>query len=206
MTDLCYLDCMRRLIAARPQVFPQFATHNALTVASVIEEAGGVEGYEFQRLHGMGEALYETLLAEETGAACRVYAPVGSHRDLLAYLVRRLLENGADSSFVSVAADPRVPIESILQRPRSRIADAKAARHPHIPLPTDLYAPVRRNSRGIELGDRAAAPALFAANTPPGPKEPPPPPPPRGAPPRGRRGARAPPARGTAPRAIPRGA
>src|SRR5216684_7662832 len=162
MTDLCYMDCMRRLIAARPQVFPQFATHNALTVASVIEEAGGVEGYEFQRLHGMGEALYETLLAEETGAACRVYAPVGSHRDLLAYLVRRLLENGANSSFVSVAADPRVPIETILQRPQSRIADAKAARHPHIPLPADLYAPARRNSRGIELGDRAAVRTLLA--------------------------------------------
>ncbi len=172
MTDLCYMDCMRRLIAARPQVFPQFATHNALTVASVIEEAGGVEGYEFQRLHGMGEALYETLLAEETGAACRVYAPVGSHRDLLAYLVRRLLENGANSSFVSVAADPRVPIESILQRPRSRIADAKAARHPHIPLPADLYAPVRRNSRGIELGDRAAVRALLAEITAQAPKDP----------------------------------
>src|SRR6266571_4216547 len=172
MTDLCYMDCMRRLIAARPQVFPQFATHNALTVASVIEEAGGVEGYEFQRLHGMGEALYETLLAEETGAACRVYAPVGSHRDLLAYLVRRLLENGANSSFVSVAADPRVPIETILQRPQSRIADAGAARHPHIPLPADLYAPVRRNSRGIELGDRAAVRALLAEITAQAPKDP----------------------------------
>jgi RHH-type proline utilization regulon transcriptional repressor/proline dehydrogenase/delta 1-pyrroline-5-carboxylate dehydrogenase len=162
MTDLCYMDCMRRLIAARPQVFPQFATHNALTVASVIEAAGGVTGYEFQRLHGMGEALYETLLAEQPGAACRVYAPVGNHRDLLAYLVRRLLENGANSSFVSVAADPRVPIETILQRPQSRIADAKAARHPHIPLPADLYAPARRNSRGIELGDRAAVRTLLA--------------------------------------------
>src|SRR6266849_2311274 len=172
MTDLCYMDCMRRLIAARPQVFPQFATHNALTVASVIEEAGGVEGYEFQRLHGMGEALYETLLAEQPGAACRVYAPVGSHRDLLAYLVRRLLENGANSSFVSVAADPRVPIETILQRPQSRIADAKAARHPHIPLPADLYAPARRNSRGIELGDRAAVRTLLAEIAAQAPKDP----------------------------------
>src|SRR6266699_3550941 len=162
MTDLCYMDCMRRLIAARPQVFPQFATHNALTVASVIEEAGGVEGYEFQRLHGMGEALYQTLLAEAPGAACRVYAPVGSHRDLLAYLVRRLLENGANSSFVSVAADPRVAIDTILQRPRSRIANPGAARHPHIPLPGNLYAPARRNSRGLELGDRAAVRALLA--------------------------------------------
>src|SRR5207248_1534244 len=161
MTDLCYMHCLRKLIGARPQVFPQFSTHNALTVATVIEEAGGVEGYEFQRLHGMGEALYEMLLAEQPGAACRVYAPVGNHRDLLAYLVRRLLENGANSSFVSVAADPRVPVAAILRRPQAAIASARAARHPHIPLPRDLYAPMRRNSRGIELGDSAAVRALL---------------------------------------------
>src|SRR5260370_10945018 len=99
MTDLNYMACARKLLAARPRLFPQIATHNALTVASVIEAAGGVAGYEFQRLHGMGEALYEALLAEEPEAACRVYAPVGGHRDLLAYLGRRLLENGATSSF-----------------------------------------------------------------------------------------------------------
>ena len=103
----------------RAHIFPQFATHNALTVASIIEDAGGVEGYEFQRLHGMGETLYATLLAELPDTACRVYAPVGGHRDLLAYLVRRLLENGANSSFVSVAADPSVPIDDILRRPQS---------------------------------------------------------------------------------------
>src|SRR5262245_29582906 len=91
MTDLSYLHCTRKLLAARQWLFPQFATHNALTVASVIEDAGGVEGYEFQRLHGMGEVLYETLTDELPGAAVRVYAPVGGHRDLLAYLVRRLL-------------------------------------------------------------------------------------------------------------------
>ena len=91
MTDLSYMACMRQLLRARPRLYPQFATHNALTVASVIEEAGGAEGYEFQRLHGMGEVLYEALLADVPAAACRVYAPVGSHRDLLAYLVRRLL-------------------------------------------------------------------------------------------------------------------
>src|SRR5689334_19226270 len=109
MTDLNYMACVTKLLAARPHLYPQFATHNALTVASVIEQAGGVEGYEFQRLHGMGEALYEALIAD-TKVACRVYAPVGGHRDLLAYLVRRLLENGANSSFVSVAADPSVPV------------------------------------------------------------------------------------------------
>src|SRR5262249_9791391 len=110
MTDLCYVACVRKLLAARPRLFPQFATHNALTVATVIEEAGGVTGYEFQRLHGMGEALYAALAADAPDVACRVYAPVGGHRDLLAYLVRRLLENGANSSFVSVAADPGVPV------------------------------------------------------------------------------------------------
>jgi RHH-type proline utilization regulon transcriptional repressor/proline dehydrogenase/delta 1-pyrroline-5-carboxylate dehydrogenase len=162
MTDLCYTACMRRLLAARPRLYPQFATHNALTVASVIEEAGGVEGYEFQRLHGMGEVLYEALLAEAPGMACRVYAPVGSHRDLLAYLVRRLLENGANSSFVAVAADPNVPIEVVLKRPQAWIGDAAHVRHPRIPLPRDLYRPARLNSLGVEFGDRAALEALVA--------------------------------------------
>src|SRR5262249_51928739 len=163
MTDLCYAACVRRLLAARPLLYPQFATHNALTVASVVEEAGGTQGYEFQRLHGMGEALYAELLAEWPDAACRVYAPVGGHKDLLAYLVRRLLENGANSSFVSVAADPAVPIADILRRPQDAIADPSRARHPHIPLPRDLFAPERRNSLGIELGERAALDALMRA-------------------------------------------
>ena len=162
MTDLCYVFCTRKLLAARTRLYPQFATHNALTVAGVIEDAGGVDGYEFQRLHGMGEVLYETLLAELPRAAVRIYAPVGGHRDLLAYLVRRLLENGANSSFVAVAADPTVPIAAILKRPQSWIADARAARHPKIPLPRDLYGPERRNSAGVEFGDRASLERLLA--------------------------------------------
>jgi RHH-type proline utilization regulon transcriptional repressor/proline dehydrogenase/delta 1-pyrroline-5-carboxylate dehydrogenase len=162
MTDLCYAACTRQLLAARRHLYPQFATHNALTVASVIEDAGGVEGYEFQRLHGMGEVLYETLAAELPQAGLRIYAPVGGHRDLLAYLVRRLLENGANSSFVSVAADPAVPVAAILRRPQSWIGDAAHARHPKIPLPRDLYGPVRRNSAGVEFGDRASLDALVA--------------------------------------------
>ena len=161
MTDLSYVSCMRALLAARPRLYPQFATHNALTVASVIEEAGGVSGYEFQRLHGMGEALYEELVAREPEALCRIYAPVGGHRDLLAYLVRRLLENGANSSFVSAAADRNVPIADILRRPQSWIGSPEGARHPHIPLPRDLFG-ARRNSRGAEFGDRAALDALVA--------------------------------------------
>jgi RHH-type proline utilization regulon transcriptional repressor/proline dehydrogenase/delta 1-pyrroline-5-carboxylate dehydrogenase len=162
MTDLCYLACVRQLLAARPRLYPQIATHNALTVASTIEDAGGVEGYEFQRLHGMGEALYEALRTELPEAACRVYAPVGGHRDLLAYLVRRLLENGANSSFVAVAADPSVPISTLLRRPQSRIGRPEHARHPKIPLPRDLYAPERKNSVGVEFGERAALAGLLA--------------------------------------------
>ena len=156
MTDLSYIACTRQLLAARARLYPQFATHNALTVASVIEEAGGADGYEFQRLHGMGEVLYERAARRFPRAACRVYAPVGSHRDLLAYLVRRLLENGANSSFVAVAADPSVPIATLLKRPQHWIGDAAHARHPHIPLPRDLYGPERQNSAGVEFGHRAS--------------------------------------------------
>jgi RHH-type transcriptional regulator, proline utilization regulon repressor / proline dehydrogenase / delta 1-pyrroline-5-carboxylate dehydrogenase len=162
MTDLCYMTCAKRLLAARPHLLPQFGTHNALTVTSIIEDAGGVEGYEFQRLHGMGEALYDALLADEPDALCRIYAPVGGHRDLLAYLVRRLLENGANSSFVSAASDANVPIASILTRPQSRIVDPEHARNPATPLPKDLFMPLRRNSSGVEFGDRAEVEALRA--------------------------------------------
>src|SRR6185295_1269878 len=161
MTDLCYAQCARKLLAARRHLYPQIATHNALTVASVIEDAGGVQGYEFQRLHGMGETLYDLLREQHPAVAVRVYAPVGGHRDLLAYLVRRLLENGANSSFVSVAADPSVPVAAILKRPQSWIGDAQHARHAKIPLPRDLYAPARRNSMGVEFGDRAGLDALL---------------------------------------------
>src|SRR6202012_4686095 len=110
MTDLNYVACAEQLLGLRPRLFPQFATHNALTVATVLERAGDESGFEMQRLHGRGEALYDRLLEDRPNLACRTYAPVGSHRDLLAYLVRRLLENGANSSFVALAADDRVPI------------------------------------------------------------------------------------------------
>jgi RHH-type proline utilization regulon transcriptional repressor/proline dehydrogenase/delta 1-pyrroline-5-carboxylate dehydrogenase len=161
MTDLCYMACARKLLAARPRIYPQIATHNALSVASVIEEAGGVEGYEFQRLHGMGERLYLGLLAEEPQAICRVYAPVGGHRDLLAYLVRRLLENGANTSFVSLAADPAVPVEKIIARPRAALPSAAAARHPKIRPPRDIFKD-RRNSTGVEFGHAGSLEALLA--------------------------------------------
>ena len=162
MTDLNYVACAERLLAARPRLYPQFATHNALTVASILERAGSVDGFEFQRLHGMGDSLYQHLLAARPGLACRTYAPVGGHSDLLAYLVRRLLENGANSSFVSVAADPNVPVASLLTRPQAIIATAEKARHPKLPMPADLYAPRRRNSAGVELGHAASLDGLLA--------------------------------------------
>ena len=159
-TDQSYLACARRLLAARPRLYPQFASHNALTVATIIEMAGKVEGFEFQRLHGMGEALYEAVAGDAEHIPCRIYAPVGGHRDLLAYLVRRLLENGANSSFVAIAGDRSVPIERLLKRPAALLDDGMRARHSRIPLPGDLYLPARRNSKGIELGSRRDLAAL----------------------------------------------
>ena len=162
-TDLCYLACVRRLLAARRRIYPQFATHNALTVATIMELAGsGDRDYEFQRLHGMGEALYQAVSENGPRLPCRIYAPVGGHRDLLAYLVRRLLENGANSSFVSVVRDRSVPIDRLLVRPARLIGDPKRARHPKIPLPRDLYMPERRNSAGIEFGERRSLERLLA--------------------------------------------
>jgi RHH-type proline utilization regulon transcriptional repressor/proline dehydrogenase/delta 1-pyrroline-5-carboxylate dehydrogenase len=163
MTDLNYIACAQKLLRLRPRLFPQFATHNALTVATILELAGGERGFEFQRLHGMGEALYAQLSKDLPDVAHRTYAPVGSHRDLLAYLVRRLLENGANSSFVALAADDAVPAATLLRRPADIIGTAENARHPNIPLPRDLYQPQRKNSRGIEFGDRAALDELLSA-------------------------------------------
>jgi RHH-type proline utilization regulon transcriptional repressor/proline dehydrogenase/delta 1-pyrroline-5-carboxylate dehydrogenase len=165
MTDLNYIACAQKLLALRPRIFPQFATHNALTVATVLELAGDGGGFEFQRLHGMGEALYAQLGEDRPELTYRTYAPVGSHRDLLAYLVRRLLENGANSSFVAVAADDTVPVATLLRRPAELIGSADNARHPNIPLPRDLYRPQRPNSHGIEFGERAALSELLSAVT-----------------------------------------
>ena len=162
MTDLNYIACARKLLALRPRIFPQFATHNALSVATVAELASGDDGFEFQRLHGMGDALYAQLHADRPGLACRIYAPVGSHRDLLAYLVRRLLENGANSSFVALAADDSIPVATLLERPEQMIRAPDQARNSRLPLPRELYLP-RLNSCGIEFGDRVALDLLLKA-------------------------------------------
>lgn len=155
-TDLSYLHCAAKLMEKRARIFPQFATHNALTVSTIIELAGADRsGFEFQRLHGMGEALYDTLLSGNDRIACRIYAPVGGYRDLLAYLVRRLLENGANSSFVAVAGDKNIPVKALLERPTEKlgIGNGQSARHSQIPMPLGLYGD-RKNSAGFEFGHR----------------------------------------------------
>ncbi|HXO92035.1 MAG TPA: bifunctional proline dehydrogenase/L-glutamate gamma-semialdehyde dehydrogenase PutA, partial [Stellaceae bacterium] len=151
-TDVSYLACAGRMLAYGPVFYPQFATHNAHTVAAVLELAGTGRDYEFQRLHGMGEALYEQIVGpERMDRPCRVYAPVGSHEDLLPYLVRRLLENGANTSFVNRIVDDTQPIDEIIADPVARLARLPVKPHPKIPLPRDLYGPARQNSRGLDL-------------------------------------------------------
>ncbi len=150
-TDVSYMAVSRDMLAAK-NIYPAFATHNALTVATILEWAGQARDFEFQRLHGMGEGLYERLVREE-GYHCRIYAPVGGHRDLLAYLVRRLLENGANSSFVHQLADENLSDADLLADPVTKIAAVGGARHPSIPLPVNLFDE-RRNSSGIDLQDR----------------------------------------------------
>lgn len=151
-TDVSYLACAKDMLAA-PNIYPAFASHNALTVATILQWAGARRDFEFQRLHGMGDGLYERLVREE-GYHCRIYAPVGGHRDLLAYLVRRLLENGANSSFVHQLADEHLSDAELLADPVEKIAQVGGTRHPSIPLPIDLFGPERRNSAGIDLQDR----------------------------------------------------
>ncbi|MGH7093338.1 MAG: bifunctional proline dehydrogenase/L-glutamate gamma-semialdehyde dehydrogenase PutA, partial [Stellaceae bacterium] len=162
-TDVSYLACAKRLFAAGAAFYPQFATHNAHTLAAIIALAGARTDWEFQRLHGMGEALYAQIVgAEPLGRPCRVYAPVGRHEDLLAYLVRRLLENGANTSFVNRAADETLPVEAIIADPVARLATLDPKPNPRIPLPRDLFHPVRENSRGLDLSDRHALDTLAA--------------------------------------------
>ncbi|MDY0959925.1 L-glutamate gamma-semialdehyde dehydrogenase [Sphingomonas sp. CFBP8993] len=160
-TDVSYLAVAKDMLAAE-NIRPAFASHNALTVATILEWAGNSHDFEFQRLHGMGDGLYERLVREH-GRKCRIYAPVGGHRDLLAYLVRRLLENGANSSFVHQLADARLTEAEILADPVAKIAAVGGARHPSIPLPIDLFAPGHRNSSGIDLSDIATLDATVKA-------------------------------------------
>ena len=160
-TDVSYLANARKLLDARERIYPQFATHNAHTVAAVLAMAGDREGFEFQRLHGMGEALHEAI-REAEGTRCRLYAPVGAHRDLLAYLVRRLLENGANSSFVNQIVDKDLDPRTIAADPIAEVEAFDPIPNPAIRRPADLFAP-RRNSAGWNVNEPASVSALIAA-------------------------------------------
>ncbi len=161
-TDVSYLACARRVLDLGEAFYPQFATHNAHTVARLLEMAGRGRRFEFQRLHGMGEALYETLreMPEAESVPCRVYAPVGDYEVLLPYLVRRLLENGANTSFVNRIVDEAVPVAEIIKDPVDRIRELAVIPHPRIPLPADLYGGERRNARGLNFHDRTQLDSL----------------------------------------------
>lgn len=154
-TDVAYLVCVYFLLSenTRGRIFPQFATHNAHTISAILEIANDAgRPFEFQRLHGMGEALYDAALKRATkGTYCRIYAPVGAHKDLLPYLVRRLLENGANSSFVHQLVDPRVPVESLCVHPVETLRQYQSYTNAGIPLPRDIYGPSRKNSQGVNL-------------------------------------------------------
>ena len=164
-TDVAYVACARKLFAATDAVFPQFATHNAQTLATIFQMAGldfQTGKYEFQCLHGMGEPLYEEVVsATNLDRPCRIYAPVGTHETLLAYLVRRLLENGANSSFVNRIADPAVTVDELIADPVEIVRAMPEPGKPHelIALPAKLY-PDRRNSDGIDLSNEEALAAL----------------------------------------------
>ena len=146
-TDVSYLACARFMLSRRDVFYPQFATHNAQTVAAVQVMAGDKLGFEFQRLHGMGQGLYDQVIDKHP---CRIYAPVGSHKDLLAYLVRRLLENGANTSFVNRLADDEAPLDEIVANPVSQVLALTRVTHAHIRKPSDLFTP-RVNSAGLPL-------------------------------------------------------
>lgn len=195
-TDLSYLACAQELLRAPAHIYPQFATHNALTAATIIEMAGD-QPFEFQRLHGMGESLHDQLVGVEGGLTppshptdatpaasrlaqrathsssessrrhrCRIYAPVGAHKDLLAYLIRRLLENGANSSFVHLLLDAATPIDALTESPIAQSRAHAGAMNPAIPLPADLYGTGRKNSAGIDFGYRALREPFLAGVAP----------------------------------------
>ncbi|HMN43377.1 MAG TPA: bifunctional proline dehydrogenase/L-glutamate gamma-semialdehyde dehydrogenase PutA [Povalibacter sp.] len=164
-TDVSYVACAREMIAAGEDViYPQFATHNAQTVATILELADGAgRGFEFQRLHGMGEDLYAQVVGPAgLNKPCRIYAPVGSHEELLPYLVRRLLENGANTSFVNRIVDEDTAVEEIIRDPVAVVDALERKAHPRIPLPRNLYGEERLNSRGVNLPDPAELDALLA--------------------------------------------
>lgn len=181
-TDVSYLACAQKMLSLRHYFYPQFGTHNAYSIAAIRASAkkNGVENYEFQCLHGMASGLYDQIINK---VACRIYAPVGTHRDLLGYLIRRLLENGANSSFINQLAEDKIPIEKLVRDPVARIVQMAHKPHPHIPLPKDIYGKWE-NSQSIDfsnprewtetkekmmqtLGERWVASSILARTSPP---------------------------------------
>ena len=165
-TDVSYLACARLLEGAGDRIYPQFATHNAHTIAHVAELFGDANRFEFQRLHGMGAELYDSVVRGPPNIwnskyACRVYAPVGAHEDLLPYLVRRLLENGANTSFVNRIVDASLPAEEVVADPIAEVDALERVAHPRIPLPANLFAPERLNSAGFNFADGQAVDVLL---------------------------------------------
>ncbi|MCF1468169.1 trifunctional transcriptional regulator/proline dehydrogenase/L-glutamate gamma-semialdehyde dehydrogenase [Agrobacterium vitis] len=164
-TDVSYIACAKKLLAARDVIFPQFATHNAQTLAAIYHLAGSdfkTGSYEFQCLHGMGEPLYDEVVGKaKLARPCRIYAPVGTHETLLAYLVRRLLENGANSSFVNRIADPAISVDALIADPTETVLamPQPGAKHDRIALPSDLFEG-RKNSAGLDLSNEAVLQAL----------------------------------------------
>ena len=154
-TDVSYLACAKKMLANTDVFYPMFATHNARTVASILEVAGTYKDYEFQCLHGMGSTLYDQIVgnSSDIDIPCRVYAPVGTHKHLLAYLVRRLLENGANSSFVNQVLDTTLSIQDMIRDPIAQAEDFEFKPHPHIPLPRNLYGDTRMNAQGLDLSN-----------------------------------------------------
>ena len=155
-TDVSYLACAGKLLTAPDAFYPQFATHNAHTICAINRLAGDIgdrkSDFEYQRLHGMGQELYEAVLDDDSfNGHCRVYAPVGRHEDLLPYLVRRLLENGANTSFVNRIVDEKLPVDEVVTDPMTQVKAFDSFAHPQIPLPIDLYGEARTNSRGINF-------------------------------------------------------
>src|SRR5210317_1429943 len=162
-SDISYLAAARAALDAGDKIYAQFATHNAHTLASVLHFAGSRRDYEFQRLHGMGEELYaEVVDPAKHDRPCRVYAPVGNHEDLLPYLVRRLLENGSNTSFVNKIADESIDVQDIIADPLATAAGHDYAAHDLIPKPIDIFQPERDNSHGVNLADRSISNELLA--------------------------------------------
>jgi RHH-type proline utilization regulon transcriptional repressor/proline dehydrogenase/delta 1-pyrroline-5-carboxylate dehydrogenase len=161
-TDVSYIACARKLLSMTDRIYPQFATHNAHTVAAILSMAPDRDCFEFQRLHGMGEALHETVRKAE-GTRCRLYAPVGAHSDLLAYLVRRLLENGANSSFVHQLTDERVKAEVIARDPFEVVETQGPVANPAIPRPREIFGAGRLNAKGFDITDPVTLAAIEAA-------------------------------------------